>query len=78
MSDGLELSAGSKLKRILEILTTNKFMGVLVGFFVTSIIQSSTATVVMVVGFVSAGLMKLSQAVRSNNRSKRAELRLRD
>ncbi|MCL2383784.1 MAG: Na/Pi cotransporter family protein [Oscillospiraceae bacterium] len=63
MSDGLELSAGSKLKRILEILTKNKFIGVLVGFFVTAIIQSSTATVVMIVGFVNAGLMNLSQAV---------------
>ena len=67
MSDGLELSTGSKLKRILEILTTNKFTGVLVGFLVTAIIQSSTATVVMIVSFVRAGLMNLSQAVRSYN-----------
>ena len=63
MSDGLELSTGSRLKRVLELLTTNKYMGVLVGTVVTAIIQSSTATTVMVVGFVNAGLINLSQAV---------------
>ena len=63
MSDGLELSTGTKLKKILEILTSNKFFGVLVGFGITAIIQSSTATTVMVVGFVNAGLMNLTQAV---------------
>jgi Na/Pi-cotransporter len=63
MSDGLELSTGSRLKRILELLTTNKYMGVLVGIVVTAIIQSSTATTVMIVGFVNAGLINLTQAV---------------
>lgn len=62
MGDGLEKAAGDKLKRILEVLTTNRFMGVLVGTGVTSIIQSSSATTVMVIGFVNAGLMSLSQA----------------
>ena len=63
MSDGLEFSTGSRLKRILELLTTNKYIGVLVGFIITAIIQSSTATTVMVVGFVNAGLMNLTQAI---------------
>ena len=63
MSDGLELSTGSKLKRILEVLTKNKFIGVLVGIVVTTIVQSSTATVIMIVGFVRAGLMNLTQSV---------------
>ena len=63
MSDGLALRAGSKLKRILEVLTRNKFLGVFVGFLITAMIQSSTATNVMIVGFVNAGLLKLSQAV---------------
>lgn len=62
MGDGLEKTAGDKLKKILEVLTTNRFMGVLVGTGVTSIIQSSSATTVMVIGFVNAGLMSLSQA----------------
>lgn len=63
MSDGLEHAAGSKLKRLLEVLTTNRFLGVLVGLFITAVIQSSSATTVMVVGFVNANLMSLSQAV---------------
>lgn len=63
MAEGLEKSAGSKLKRIVELLTSNVFMGVLVGTFVTAIIQSSSATTVMVVGFVNAGIMNLTQAI---------------
>lgn len=63
MGAGLQKAAGKKLERIIEILTTNRFMGVLVGIIVTGIIQSSSATTVMVVGFVNAGIMKLSQAV---------------
>ena len=51
MSDGLEHATGSKLKRLLEVLTTNRFLGVLVGLFITAVIQSSSATTVMVVGF---------------------------
>ena len=63
MSDGLENAAGEKLKGILEKVTSNRFVGVLVGAIVTSIIQSSSATTVMVVSFVNAGLMYLVQAV---------------
>ena len=63
MGDGLDNAAGAKLKRMLEVLTGNRFLAVLVGFVVTAIIQSSTATTVMVVGFVNAGMMSLAQAV---------------
>lgn len=63
MSDGLENVSGEKLKGILEKITSNKVMGVLVGTAVTAIIQSSSATTVMVVSFVNAGLMDLSQAI---------------
>ena len=63
MGDGLQKVAGEGLKGIIRRLTKNRFMSVLVGMFVTTIIQSSSATTVMVVGFVNAGLMTLSQAV---------------
>lgn len=63
MGDGLENAAGEKLKSILEKITSNKFVGVLVGTIVTAVIQSSSATTVMVVSFVNAGLMSLMQAV---------------
>ena len=63
MGDGLENAAGEKLKGILEKVTTNRFIAVLVGALVTSVIQSSSATTVMVVSFVNAGLMTLLQAV---------------
>lgn len=63
MSNGLNAAAGEKMKQILERLTTNRFIGVLVGAGVTAIIQSSSATTVMVVGFVNAGMMNLRQAV---------------
>ena len=63
MSDGLEAAAGNQLRRWLEALTSNRFIGVLVGAAITAIIQSSSATTVMVVSFVNAGLMQLSQAV---------------
>lgn len=62
MGKGLESAAGNRLKTILEKLTSNRLMGVLVGTLVTCVIQSSSATTVMVVGFVNAGLMNLSQA----------------
>lgn len=62
MGDGLENVAGEKLKSILEKVTSNRIMAVLVGAAVTAIIQSSSATTVMVVGFVNAGLMNLAQA----------------
>lgn len=63
MAAGLQKAAGKKLERIIEALTKNKFIGVLVGAAVTAIIQSSSATTVMVVGFVNAGIMNLTQAV---------------
>lgn len=63
MSTGLESAAGNKMKVILEKLTANRFVGVFVGALITAIIQSSSATTVMVVGFVNSGMMTLSQAV---------------
>lgn len=63
MGDGLENAAGEGLKNIIEKVTSNRLMGVFIGTIVTAIIQSSSATTVMVVGFVNAGLMNLSQAL---------------
>ena len=63
MSSGLEDAAGNRMKAILEKLTSNRFMGVGVGAVITAIIQSSSATTVMVVGFVNSGMMTLKQAV---------------
>lgn len=63
MSSGLEAAAGNKMKGILEKLTSNRFKGVLVGAIITAVIQSSSATTVMTVGFVNAGIMTLNQAV---------------
>ncbi len=63
MSSGLEAAAGNKMKSILEKLTSNRILGVVVGAVVTAVVQSSSATTVMVVGFVNSGLMTLNQAV---------------
>lgn len=63
MSTGLEVAAGNRMKSILEKLTSNRVKGVLVGAAITAVIQSSSATTVMVVGFVNSGLMTLKQAV---------------
>ena len=63
MSTGLEAAAGDKMKSVLEKLTSNRIKGVLVGAGITAVIQSSSATTVMVVGFVNSGLMTLRQAV---------------
>lgn len=63
MAEGLQKTAGDKMKKLLGILTNNRILAVLVGAGVTAIIQSSSATTVMVVGFVNAGLLNLSQAV---------------
>ena len=63
MGIGLQKAAGDRLKKLIEVLTNNRLMGVIVGTVVTMIIQSSSATTVMVVGFVNAGLMTLPQAV---------------
>ena len=62
MSDGLEKAAGAKMRSILEAVTTNRIMGTLVGILFCAVIQSSSATTVMVVSFVNSGLMQLSQA----------------
>lgn len=63
MSDALQKAAGEKMKKILEFLTKNPVMGALAGALVTAVLQSSSATTVMVIGFVSAGLMSLPQAI---------------
>ncbi|MEG0409440.1 MAG: Na/Pi cotransporter family protein [Erysipelotrichaceae bacterium] len=63
MSEGLEVAAGNRMKSILEKLTSNRFVGVAVGAIITAIIQSSSATTVMVVGFVNSSLLQLEQAV---------------
>ena len=63
MSEGLQKAAGERMKTILGILTKNPVMGVLAGALVTAVLQSSSATTVMVIGFVSAGLMSLPQAI---------------
>ena len=63
MSDGIQKSTGKKMQELLGILTNNRFLAVIVGALITAIIQSSGATTVMVVGFVNAGIMSLTQAV---------------
>ncbi len=63
MGDGLESLSGGKLEKTLEKMTNNRFKGVLVGAGVTALIQSSSATTVMVVGFVNSGIMRLTQAI---------------
>ncbi|HPK30372.1 MAG TPA: Na/Pi cotransporter family protein [Bacteroidales bacterium] len=63
MSSGLQKAAGDRLRRLLSSITSNRFKGVLTGLIITSIIQSSSATTVMVVGFVNAGLLTLLQAI---------------
>ena len=63
MADGMQRSAGGKMKKLLGYLTSNRLLAIIVGAVITAIIQSSGATTVMVVGFVNAGLMTLVQAV---------------
>lgn len=63
MADGLQKTAGGKMKKLLGFLTNNRLMAVLVGALITAIVQSSGATTVMVVGFVNAGILTLTQAV---------------
>ena len=63
MAQGLENAAGNKMKSLLEVLTRNKLTGVMLGAAITAVIQSSSATTVMVVGFVNAGLMNLAEAM---------------
>lgn len=63
MSEGMQKAAGDRLRKILRVLTTNRFVGVFVGFAITAIIQSSSATSVMAIGFVNATLMTVQQAI---------------
>lgn len=63
MSEGLQKTAGDRLRHILSVMTRNRFMGLLTGFFITALIQSSSASIVLVVSFVNAGLMSLAQAM---------------
>ena len=63
MSEGLQKMAGSRLSNVLKTMTTNRFTGVLTGAFITAAVQSSTATTVMTVSFVSAGILSLAQAI---------------
>mgnify|MGYP000971970901 CR=1 FL=1 len=63
MSESLQKVAGAKMRTILSAMTSNRFFGVLTGFFVTAIVQSSSATTVMVVGFVNAGLISLTESI---------------
>lgn len=65
MASGLQKTAGNKMRDLLGYLTNNRILGVLVGALVTAIIQSSSATTVMVVGFVNAGIMNLNTGGRS-------------
>ena len=63
MSEALQKVAGDKMRSILSAMTSNRFMGVITGFLITAIIQSSSATTVMVVSFVNAGLLTLIQSI---------------
>ncbi|MCD8127344.1 MAG: Na/Pi symporter, partial [Clostridiales bacterium] len=63
MSECLQKAAGERMKQILGLLTRNRLMGVVAGALVTAVLQSSSATTVMAIGFVSAGLMSLPQAI---------------
>lgn len=63
MADGLQKTAGGRMKNLLKVLTSNRFLAITVGALITAIIQSSSATTVMIVGFVNAGLFNLTQAV---------------
>ena len=63
LSDGLQISAGNKMKSILAFLSKNKYLGVMVGFLVTAVLQSSSITTVMLIGFVNAGMMSFTQSI---------------
>ena len=63
MSEGLQKAAGDRLRSLLSAITSNRFLGALTGLFITAMIQSSSATTVMVVSFVNAGLLNLTQAI---------------
>ncbi|MFM1874332.1 MAG: hypothetical protein RL266_69 [Bacteroidota bacterium] len=63
MSDGIQKAAGSKMREILEVMTSNRFFGLITGFLVTTVVQSSSATTVMIVSFVNAGLLSLVESI---------------
>ena len=63
MSEGIQKVAGSKMRQILKAMTSNRFKGIITGFLITSLIQSSSATTVMVVSFVNAGLLSLIESI---------------
>lgn len=63
MSEGIQKAAGSQMRKILRAMTSNRFKGIMTGFFITSLVQSSSATTVMVVSFVNAGLLSLLEAI---------------
>ena len=63
MSEGLQKAAGDKLRNILALMTNNRFIGAFTGIFITALIQSSSATTVMIVSFVNAGLLSLGQSM---------------
>ena len=64
MSEGIQKAAGSKMKAILRFMTGNRFAAVFTGLAITAIVQSSSATTVMIVSFVNAGLMNLTQSIQ--------------
>ena len=63
MSEGIQKVAGSKMRQILSAMTSNRFKGVFTGFLLTALVQSSSATTVMVVSFVNAGLLNLTESI---------------
>ncbi|MBL4585622.1 MAG: Na/Pi symporter, partial [Flavobacteriales bacterium] len=63
MSDGIQKVAGSKMRDILRVMTSNRFLGVFTGFLVTALVQSSSASTVMIVSFVNAGLLSLVESI---------------
>jgi len=67
MSDGIQKVAGNKLKNVLNFMTRNRVFAILTGFLITALVQSSSATTVMVVSFVNASLLSLSQAIGNGN-----------
>ena len=70
MGEGLERAAGNRLKKLLEVVTHNRLLAVLAGIVITAVIQSSSATTVMVVGFVNAGLLTPMMASRNSCQSR--------
>ena len=78
MSEGIQKVAGSKMRQVLGMMTSNRFKGIFTGFLITSLVQSSSATTVMVVSFVNAGLLSLVESIGvimgANNRYRLVDL----